>query len=224
MDPVKSLMDYRDECGSATIEGAILFPLILIIVFSLLLLIVKVYDRFSVMNGLGQSLRVSGYGWYNDKNLYDDIIYDFNGTKVTKKKLKETVILYRSFLKPSYDVNPGKFSLDNYILYRRLVGKVGLVEAGYPVFRGSMFIRNSQYVKEMLEDVFSHLKESMSDDQEVYIVDDNCDEYEYDRVYHLYGDCSYLKNGYKAKTTLGEGRSMGFRVCRICLARKTGMD
>jgi hypothetical protein len=87
-----------------------------------------------------------------------------------------------------------------------------------------MFIRNSQYLKEMLEDAFSHLKENMKNSQEVYIVDENCDEYEYDRVYHLFSDCGYLKNGYKSKTTLGEGRGKGFRVCRICLARKTGMD
>ncbi|MDO9593029.1 MAG: hypothetical protein Q7I98_07620, partial [Erysipelotrichaceae bacterium] len=103
-------------------------------------------------------------------------------------------------------------------------GKVGLIEGNYPVFRGSIFIRSSQYLQEILEDAFSHLKENMKEEQEIYIVDENCDEYEYDRVYHLYSDCSYLKNGYKAKTTLGEGRENGFRVCRICLARKTGMD
>ena len=217
-------MVCRDERGSATIEGAILFPLILLVVFSLVGIIFQVYNRFSVINGLSHSLRVSGYGWYKDKKLYDDIIYDFNGTKITGKKLKETNLLYKSLLKPSYEENAGTFSMDNYVLYRRLNGKSGKIEGSYPVFRGSMFIRNSQYLMEMLEDAFSHLKENIKDDQEVYIVDDNSDEYEYDRVYHLYGDCSYLKNGYKSKTTLGEGRSMGFRVCRICLARKTGMD
>lgn len=217
-------MDFRDEKGSATIEGAILFPLIFIIFFGLVLLIFQFYNRFCVTNSLGQALRVSGYGWYDDKNLYDDIIYDINSSKVTRNKVKKTNNLYNSLLRPVFKGNHGTFTLDNYVLYRRLSGKVGLVEGSYPVFRGSMFIRSSQYLQEMLEDAFSHLKENMKDEQEIYIVDENCDEYEYDRVYHLYSDCSYLKNGYKAKTTLGEGREKGFRVCRICLARKTGMD
>ena len=219
-------MDFRDEKGSATIEGAILFPLLFIIFFGLVLLIFQFYNRFCVTNSLGQALRVSGYGWYDDKNLYDDIIYDINSSKVTRNKVKKTNNLYNSLLRPVFKGNHGTFTLDNYVLYRRLSGKVGLVEGSYPVFRGSFFIRSSQYLQEMLEDAFSHLKENMKDEQEIYIVDENCDEYEYeyDRVYHLYSDCSYLKNGYKAKTTLGEGREKGFRVCRICLARKTGMD
>ncbi|KAF0092314.1 MAG: hypothetical protein FD141_498 [Fusobacteria bacterium] len=217
-------MDFKDERGSATIEGAILFPIILIVFFGLVLLIFQVYNSFCVTNSLGQALRVSGYGWYEDKKLYDDIIYDFNSSKVTSNKFKKTSNLYSSLLRPTFKENTGTFTLDNYVLYRRLVGKAGLAEGSYPVFRGAMFIRSSQYLKEMLEDTFSHLKENMRDEDEVYIVDENYDDYEYNRVYHLYSDCSYLKNGYKAKTTLGEGRDKGFRVCRICLARKTGMD
>lgn len=217
-------MDFRDENGSATIEGTILFPLILIIVFGLVLLIFQVYNRFCITNSLGQALRVSSYGWYEDKKLYDDIIYDFNSSKLTSNKFKKMNNIYSSLLRPVFNDNSGTFSLDNYVIYRRLIGKVGLVEGSYPIFRGAIFIRSSQYLKEILEDAFSHLKENMKDEQEVYIVDVNSDEYEYDRVYHLYGDCSYLKNGYKVKTIFGEGRKKGFRVCRICLARKTGMD
>lgn len=217
-------MDFRDEKGSATIEGAILFPLLFTIFFGLVFLIFQFYNRFCVTNSLGQALRVSGYGWYDDKNLYDDIIYDFNSSNISVNKFKKANNLYKSLLIPVFKENHGIFTLDNYLLYRRLSGKVESVERTYPIFRGAMFIRSSQYLQEMLEDAFSHLKENMKNDQEIYIVDDNCDEYEYDRVYHLYSDCSYLKKGYKVKTTLGEGRGKGFRSCRICLARKTGMD
>lgn len=217
-------MDFRDEKGSATIEGAILLPLMFLIFFSLVLSIFQVYNKFCVTNSLAQSLRVSGYGWYNDKNLYDDIIYDFNSSKVTGNKFMKMNNLYKGLLRPVFKESYINFSMNNYILYRKLLGKEGLIEGFYPVFRGSMYIRSSQYLREMLEDAFGHLKENMKDDQEIYIVDENCDEYEYDRVYHIYSDCSYLKNGYKSKTTLGEGRERGFRVCRICLARKTGMD
>lgn len=217
-------MGFRDEKGSATIEGVILFPFIFLVFFGLVLSVFQVYHKFCITNSLTQSLRVGGYGWYTDKKLYDDIIYDFNSSKVTSNKVIMMKNLYNDFLRPVFKESSAKFSIDNYILYRRLLGKEGLIEVDYPVFRGAMFIRNSQYLREMLEDAFSHLKENMKTDQEVYIVDENCDEYEYDRVYHLYHDCSYLKNGYKSKTTIGKGREDGFRVCRICLARKTGMD
>ncbi len=217
-------MVFSEERGSSTIEGAIVFPIVLIIIFSLFSLTFKIFNNFSVINSLGQAIRVSSYSWYDDKKLYDDIIYDFNNTKSTNKKLKQTKMLYQSILKPVYFNNTCSLSISNLILYRNIVGKVGKLEENYPIYRGSIFIRGSQYIKELLEDAFSHIEENMSDDQEIFIVDDNIDEYEYDRVYHLYSDCSYLKNGYKSKTTLDEGRALGFRVCRICLARKTGMD
>ncbi|MDD2370985.1 MAG: hypothetical protein PHQ32_03170 [Firmicutes bacterium] len=217
-------MVYSDERGSSTIEGAIVFPIILLLIFSLFSLTFKIFNKFSVINSLGHALRVGSYSWYNDKKLYDDIIYDFDGTKATIKKLKQTNVLYKSILKPVYSESKASFSLSNLILYRSINGKVDNIEGKYPIYRGAMFVRGSQYAKELLEDAFSNLEENMPDSQEVYIVDDDIDEYEYDRVYHLYSDCSYLKNGYKSKTTLGEGRGMGFRVCRICLARKTGMD
>ncbi len=217
-------MVIEDERGSATIEGAIIFPLILIIILGSFLIVFQVFNRFSVINSLSHTLRISGYSWYDDKKLYGDILSDFNGTKAVNKKLGKTNILYKGLLKPAYSENNGSFSLSNQILYRSVVGKVGKVEVNYPIYRGAIFIRGSQYAKELLEDAFSHFEERASNNQEVYVVDDNIDEYEYDRVYHLYSDCSYLKNGYKSKTTVGEGRSKGFRVCRICLARKTGMD
>lgn len=217
-------MDFSEEKGSTTIEGAILLPIIFLLFMGLVISIFQIYNKFCVINSLSQSLRVSGYGWYDDKKLYDDIIYDYSNSKVTGYKLKKMENLYGGFSRPIFMESPVDFSIDNYILYRRIVGKVGLIEENYPFFRGAMFIRNSQYLRELLEDAFSHLKENMKNDQEVFVVDENCDEYEYDRVYHLYHDCSYLKNGYKSKTTIGEGRGKGFRACRICLARKTGMD
>lgn len=217
-------MDFREEKGSATIEGAILLPLILLIFLGMVLSIFQIYNKFCVINSLSKSLRVGSYGWYDDKKLYDDIIYDYKSAKVTNNKFKKIENLFGEYIRPVFKESRVSFSFDNFILYRRLVGKVGLIEGNYPVFRGAMFIRNSQYLRELLEDAFSHLKENMKNDQEVFVVDENCDEYEYDRVYHLYQDCSYLKNGYKSKTTIGEGRGKGFRACRICLARKTGMD
>lgn len=224
MGPAMSQMGISDTRGSATIESVIIFPLILLIIFGIFSITFGIFNRFSVINGLSHALRVSGYSWYDDKKLYDDILVDFNGTKTTNKKLKQTNTLYKNLLKPVYSNNSGSFSLSNQILYRSVIGKVGKLEENYPIYRGAIFVRGSQYAKELLEDAFSHLEENEDDKQEVYVVDDNIDDYEYDRVYHLYGDCSYLKNGYKSRTTLGEGRSKGFRVCRICLARKTGMD
>lgn len=217
-------MVYDQEEGSATIEGAILFPVILMIIFSIFLMIMQSYNMFSVLNGLGHSLRVSGYGWYEDNKLYDDILNDYNSSKITANKLAGARILYGKLLKPVYVSNKGSFSMNNYLLYRNIKGRVGTLEESYPIFRGSVFMRSSKYAKEVLEDAFSYLKENLSDNQEVYVVDDNLDEQEYDRVYHLYSDCSYLKNGYNKRTSIGESRTLGFRVCRICLARKTGMD
>lgn len=217
-------MVFREEKGSATIEGVILLPIIFLVFFLLVLSIFEIYNGFCKTNSLFHSLRVGGYCWYDDKKLYDDIIYDYNDSEATGYKFKKMKNLYVGLLRPVLKEGPVNFSLENYVLHRRLVGRVGLIDGNYPVFRGDIFIRNSQYLRELLDDAFSHLKDNMKNDQEVYIVDENCDEYEYDRVYHLYQDCSYLKNGYKSKTTLGEGRVNGFRACRICLARKTGMD
>lgn len=217
-------MDFSNEKGSATIEGAILLPMIFLIFLGLVLSVFQIYNKFCINNGLSQSLRVTAYDWYKDKNLYDDIIYDFNSSRITSNKFRKLEELYGILLRPTFKESPVELSMENYILYRRLVGKAGTIEARYPVFRGAVFIRNSQYVKELLDDAFSHLKENIKDNQEVYVVDDNFDEYEYNRIYHLYNDCSYLKGGYESKTTMGEGRAKGFRACRICLARKTGMD
>lgn len=217
-------MAIRHKRGSATIEGVIIFPLILLMLFGILGITFKIFNSFSVSNSMNRALRVKGYSWYDGKNLYDDILSDFNGTKTTNKKLDQTKMLYKELLQPSYKVDNAKFTLNNQVLYRSIDGKAGLIGASYPIYRGAIFVRGSQYARELLEDAFSHVEEDVSENQEVYIVDDSIDEYEYNRVYHLYSDCSYLKNGYKSKTTLREGRSKGFRVCRICLARKTGMD
>ena len=45
-------MDFREEKGSATIEGAILLPLILLIFLGMVLSIFQIYNKFCVINSL----------------------------------------------------------------------------------------------------------------------------------------------------------------------------
>ena len=226
-------MDSRRERGSATIEGAIVFPVVFLVIFSLIGLLLFYYNRFSVYCGAARTLRESGYSWYEGKSLYEDILHDYDDSEASIAKFKAAEQAFSDYLQPAYlDQVSVRFSINNLLLYKALILKSGISEGGffeleesYPVYQGSIFIRNFEYAREILEDALSFLKEELEDEgQQVYIVDENTDEQEYDRVYHLYQDCSYMRKGYSSSMSLGDGRSLGFRVCRICLARKTGLD
>ena len=226
-------MDYRSERGSATIEGAIVLPVVFLIIFGLIGLLLFCYNRFSVYSGAARTLRESGYSWYEEKSLYEDILYDYDGSDASIAKFEAAEQAFGDYLRPAYlNEVSARFSISNLLLYKALVLKSGIREGGffeleesYPVYQGSIFIRNFEYAREVLEDALSFLQEEQEDEgQQVYIVDENTQEQEYDRVYHLYEDCTYLRKGYSSSMSLGDGRSLGFRVCRICLARKTGLD
>lgn len=213
------------EEGSGTLEAAIVFPVIVLVFLGVSFLMTGTSGIFNVCNGLGQSLRESGYSWYKDKSLYEDVLEDFSDSQVAKEKTEKAKALFSSLVKPGFTGGEeADFVFSNKILNRSIIGRVSGIEGSYPVYRGAVFIRNSKYIGELLDRAFGQIKENLRDEEEVYVVDGSCDEYEYDRVYHLFRDCSYLKKGYESKSTLKEGRSRGFRVCRICLARKRGMD
>ena len=84
-------------------------------------------------------------------------------------------------------------------------------------------MRAADLTEEILNDAFQAFEEK-GDDEKVYIVDDKGKETDYKKVYHLYRDCFYMRNGYKREGRKEEVRGEGFRCCRSCLGRKTGLD
>lgn len=178
-------------------------------------------------------LRKSAYSWYDDKSLYEDILGDY----WDRGKLEGMKGFFKEALAPSLTGSlNANFNLRNLFLYKAIDFQGSFkgfrdfsIEESFPFYRGSIFLRNYSYTKELIEDALAYLEkgddeEEGEESQVVYIVDDNIEEQEYDRVYHIYEDCFYLKKGYVKKVSRTEGRGEGFRCCRICLARKTGMD
>lgn len=227
-------MDYREERGSATIEGAIVFPVILLIVFGTIGLLLFCYNRFAVLNSASRTLRAAGYSWYEGKTLYQDILADYDGSPEAAVRFEAAESAFESALYPVFlNGVSTRFNIQNYLLFKALVLRSGFtdgkgvfsLEQSYPFYHGSVFLRNYQYAREVLEDALGFLEDkALQGSQEVYVVDGNTEEREYDRVYHLYPDCTYLRGGGGSGMSLEKGRRLGFRVCRICLARKTGLD
>lgn len=222
----------KSEEGSTSLEGAIIFPVIFIFLFSLIMFLFFFFNRFNIMASSDYILRKTAYSWYDGKKLYDDI-FDFS----SKDNISYANDSFNRTVKPVFTSSLNSdFSSNNFFLYKSVIFNGSFngfrLKESFPFYRGSIFIRNYSYTKELLEDALGYLDENLNKENEneenhkelVYIVDDNTDEREYDRVYHLYDDCYYLKNGYEKKISLKESRDLGFRCCRICLARKTGMD
>lgn len=222
---------FRKAKGSFSIEGAIIFPIIMLFIFFLIGTVFYCYNRVNILATGDYIIRERAYNWYENKGLYDDIL----NTGDIKGKLNRATKEFYNGINPNFTSSlKGDFSFYSSIFYKALELDGGFSEEriniSYPFYRGDIFIRNYNYTREMLEDALGFLdkdnEDYKGDDSErvVYIVDDNSDEREYDRVYHIYNDCFYLKKGYKKEILRGDGRSEGFRCCRICLGKKTGMD
>lgn len=225
----------KSEKGSSSLEGAIIFPVIFIFLFSLIMILFFFFNRFNIMASSDYILRKTAYSWYDNKKLYDDI-FGFS----TEDNISYAKDSFNSIIEPVFTNNlKGDFDFNNLFLYKSVIFNGSFngfryfsIKESFPFYRGSVFIRNYSYTKELIEDALAYLDDKSEDGDNneeddskmVYIVDGNTDEREYDRVYHLYDDCIYLKNGYEKKISIGESRDLGFRCCRICLARKRGMD
>lgn len=230
--PMLLLSALRREKGSSTLEGILVFPLVLMILVLLLFGMTYLYNMFNTMNSGAFTLRNVAYGWYEGKDLYDDVLTDYNRSEKVQKKLVQTKAFYWYAQNPSLVRYRGvSFDLVNHLLFKTLVmegnfaqNRLFQMRLAYPLYFGSVFLRNYDYTLEIFEDAFRFLSENLPDSQRVYVVDDSMDPAEYDRVYHLYRDCSYVDHGIASVSTVGAKRALGFRVCRVCLARKTGMD
>ena len=225
-------MVFRNQKGSSTLEAVILFPVILMLLFSFLGVLLYFFNQFAVYNSASHTLRTTAYAWYQDKSLYEDVLGDYSSSTAAKAKLGESRLMFQEKLRPIFkDKVSGSFYVNNALFYKTILVRSSFnqrhlfsLQESYPMYIGSVFLRNMEYSKALLEDAFGYLQDNLQSQERVYVVDDTLDAREYERIYHLYKDCSYLANGYKRSTTLGAERDLGFRVCRICLARKTGMD
>lgn len=171
--------------GSSTLEGAIIFPIIFIVLFSLILIVFFFFNRFNILASSDYTLREKAYTWYDDKKLYDDVL----GEALVEEKLLSSKRLFNRLLEPTLTNSlNSNFSNSNFLLYRSLVFEGGFngfrsfsLKESFPYYRGSVFVRNYEYTKEMINDALGFLsKEEESENEvegtKVFIVDDNMEE------------------------------------------------
>ena len=221
------------EAGSSSLEGAIVFPMVFMVIFVLVGILFFFFNQYNILISADYTMRKACYEWYEGKKLYEDILGEAGG----EMKLAKAEDLFVDSVEPVFTGSlSSNWGIDNWLFYRELVFEGGFsgfweskIKESFPFYRGSVFVRNYVYTRELLEDALAYLGEDEASDEEaggqvVYVVDDNVEEQEYDRIYHIYGDCQYLKRGEIKSLDKSDCRSAGFRCCRICLARKTGMD
>ena len=227
------LMDFKKERGSATLEGAIVFPLILFIVFLCIYLGIFFYNQFLQVESSAYAVRWTGQHWHEGKSLYEDVLFDFDALSGVEEKKEKGEAYFTRRLSPLAGKGvSGEFRYENLLVSKRLyhetLGMGGENIFYYPTLTGAFFMRTADLTEEMLGDALSYFDKKEKKDEEdgafVYIVDGSDKATDYKKVYHLYEDCFYLRNGYEKKAGKKEVRGEGFRVCRICLGRKTGLD
>ena len=212
-------------------------PLVFLALTGLLLACLAGYRSYVVWDAGAGALRRSAYGWYREKGLYEDILGDHEESPSARVKLEDAEEDFRHGLDSGQSGSvASQFRIRNLLLYKSLQlecsslgGRAFSYQASYPFSMGSVFLRSARYGRELLEDAFAFLEDGEGTSEEggrgvVYVVDEGLDRREYDRVYHLYRDCPYVSRGSCRSGTQGEYRSQGFRPCRICLARKSGME
>lgn len=229
------LMVFRRDRGNATIEGAMIFPLILLITFLCIGLGVFFYNQFLQLESSSYAVRKVGEHWYDGKTLYEDVLFDFDSSEVVEEKKGWGVEYFNYRMQPIAGGNISQeFTYENLIISKKIFhetsGNGGSNAFYYPVLTGSYFIRAADLTDDILSDAFSYFEKKEKDDEgkegnsDVYVVDGSDKGTDYKKVYHLYGDCFYMRNGYESKQKKENVRGEGFRCCRVCLGRKTGLD
>lgn len=225
-------MGFLKERGNSTLESAIIFPLIFLIVFFLIGLAAFFYRQAVTIEASSYTLRRVGQNWYNGASLYYDVLGDFDFSEAVEEKKDQGFSLFQERTKPLLgQASHSKLNYTNLLIYKVLEQETNIEgdrrNFSYPILTGSKLLRNLDLTEEMFEDAFNFFENSESSESrnsEVFVVDDSDKETDYKQVYHLYEDCSYVERGEGGvKSTQGEMRDLGFRVCRQCLARKTGL-
>lgn len=229
-------MVFKSEKGSATIEGAIIFPCIFLFCFIIIRLAFFFFSEFTGVDSSAYAIRQTGQTWYENKTLYGDLFSDFDFTKETEAKKEGGKLFFEKRARPQLGGRiHSDFSFQNYGVWKTLSvemsGNSLYAFSGsfsYPVIPAPQLLRSFETGQSIMDDCLEMLgqkKEGKNDDKAiVYIVDDGEKEYDYKKVYHLDKTCFYLRKGYKNSLSKEKARQRGFRPCRICLGQVTGLD